>query len=97
MIETMLVVSTAHVTLNDNTLFTESKSMDGIPIFTKYDGGWMFYGGLERKELLDGLKEAGVSMYATRLIEYAFITLKVRYLMIDMDGDTLPEFPIFDW
>jgi len=97
MIETILMVSTAHVTLSDNTLFEESKALDGIPMFTKYDGGWMFYGCSDKKEMLSELKEAGVSTYAARLFEYAFFTLKVTYLMVDMDGETFPDFPVFDW
>ena len=97
MISSVLTVSTGHVTLNDNTVLQESKALDGIPVFTKYNGGWMLYNPRDEGEFTADIKEAGLSAYAVNLITYAFFTLKVDYLMIDMDGDTLKEFPVFDW
>jgi len=96
-IQTLLTVSTAHISEEDNVLFMESKPNDGIPIISAYDGGWFFYKRESKDEMVEDMTRAKVSTSAIMLFEYAFYELKVDMLRIDMDGDVIEILPTFNW
>lgn len=97
MIQTLLTVSTTHISKEDNVLFMESKLNDGIPIISAYDGGWFFYKRESKDEMVEDMTRAKVSTSAIMLFEYAFYELQVDILRIDMDGDVVERLPTFNW
>ncbi len=97
MIQTMLTVSTSHISMEDNNLFMEPKLNSGIPILASYEGGWLFYKCENRDKMVEDMSKAKVTSYAIMVFEYAFYELKVDVLRIDRDGEVISRHPTFDW
>ncbi|RLF43367.1 MAG: hypothetical protein DRN17_06490 [Thermoplasmata archaeon] len=92
----LIMLSTAHITVEDNDKFMERNSYL-IPMIADYDGGWFFYKPDSRDEMIKDLKEAGISDSGIKVFEYAFFENGGDFLRLDRDGDTVKKLPKFDW
>lgn len=102
MIGTIMTVSTAHITEEDNEKIVASEYSDtSAPVSAVYDGGFFLFGvSLEDLEMeLANMKKEGYSEAFLRLYRYAVQDLGVSMLRIDRDGRELEAsgFDMFEW
>lgn len=85
-IKTMMVLSTAHLTLF--TCNTALSSYDG-PVWNKGDYGWFVYvpEDIDARDLPEDLRQC--MKFARRK--------RCRWIMFDRDGPITPELPDYDW
>ena len=93
----MLVLSTAHITLEDSKILEAKKFCycDAAPF------GWMISGlnaniVANLQELADHATKAGLSMAFAHVCKKA-LALKCERLLLDADGPIDPTLPTFDW
>ena len=96
-IEKNLVVSTGHISKDDNDRLETDSSSNLTPdlVIYKYQYGFFIFISDELEESIDRLR----SNYTEALCNLLTLAKAngCRYLKLDRDGQTFPELPVFDW
>ena len=97
-IERSLVVSTAHISADDNEKLANEAEMNTTPslVVYRYEFGFLIYTGSPIDELIDKDVQERYSDALSNLLRLAKRE-NCQYLKLDCDAQTYPDLEVFDW
>jgi len=97
-IERSLVVSTAHISADDNEKLANEAEMNTTPslVVYTYQYGFLIYTGSPIDELIDENVQIRYSEALSNLLRLAKRE-NCQYLKIDCDAQIYPDLEVFDW
>jgi hypothetical protein len=97
-IERNLVVSTGHISQEDDVLLTDEAETNLTPdlVVYKYEYGYLIYISDPLDELIEGRIKKNYTEAFVNLLKLAK-EQKCSYLKLDCDGQIYDNLPTFDW